>query len=29
VLIVVLTGACALQAGRDLHALLELARAAR
>ena len=29
VLIVVLTGACALQAARDLHALLELARAAR
>ena len=29
VLIVVLTGGCALQAARDLHALLELARAAR
>ena len=29
VLIVVLTGACALQAARDLHALLELARAGR
>jgi hypothetical protein len=29
VLIVALTGACALQAARDLHALLELARAAR
>jgi Zn-dependent protease with chaperone function len=29
VLIVVLTGACALQAARDLHALLELARATR
>jgi hypothetical protein len=29
VLIVVLTGASALQAARDLHALLELARAGR
>jgi Zn-dependent protease with chaperone function len=29
VLIVALTGACALQAARDLHALLELARAGR
>jgi beta-lactamase regulating signal transducer with metallopeptidase domain len=28
-LVVVLTGACALQAARDLHALLELARAGR
>jgi hypothetical protein len=28
-LIVVLAGACALQAARDLHALLELARAGR
>jgi hypothetical protein len=27
VLIVMLTGACAVQAARDLHALLELARA--
>jgi hypothetical protein len=29
VLVVVLTGASALQAARDLHALLELARAGR
>jgi hypothetical protein len=29
VLIVMLTGACAVQAARDLHALLELARAGR
>jgi hypothetical protein len=29
VVVVVLTGACALQAARDLHALLELARAGR